>query len=105
MSASAITSRALSQGRIALRGQPGSTTAYFQSRRLQSSQNKSPNDNKNNKSLPSASFKDLGASRTVKIVVFSFLAVAGTLETITWSKLLWAKFGPAKSEGDSASKN
>lgn len=43
----------------------------------------------------SFSFKDLGANRTVKVVVISVLMVFGTLESIFWIKFLWAKFGPS----------
>jgi hypothetical protein len=43
----------------------------------------------------SFSFKDLGANRTVKIVVITVLMIFGTLESIFWVKVLWAKFGPA----------
>jgi hypothetical protein len=46
-----------------------------------------------------ASFKDLGANRTVKIVVYSFLGVVATLESVAWTKLLWGKFGPGPKEG------
>jgi hypothetical protein len=49
-----------------------------------------------NPSFGGASFKDLGASRTVKIVVYSFLGVAATLETVAWTKFLYEKFGPSK---------
>jgi hypothetical protein len=47
-----------------------------------------------NPSFGSASFKDLGANRTVKIVVISFLSIMATVESIAWTKFLWGKFGP-----------
>ena len=47
-----------------------------------------------NPSFGAASFKELGASRTVKVVVYLAVGVMGTLETITYGKFLWAKFGP-----------
>ncbi|PMD19386.1 hypothetical protein NA56DRAFT_705555 [Hyaloscypha hepaticicola] len=50
-------------------------------------------------SFGGASFKDLGANRTVKIIVYSFLGTAATLESVAWTKFLWAKFGPAPKEG------
>lgn len=40
------------------------------------------------------SFKELGANRTVKIVVIIVLSIAVTVESVFWGKLLWAKFGP-----------
>jgi hypothetical protein len=52
-----------------------------------------------NPSFGGANFKDLGANRTVKIVVYSFLGVVATLESIAWMRFLWAKFGPAPKEG------
>ncbi|KAN0095875.1 hypothetical protein V8E51_016586 [Hyaloscypha variabilis] len=51
------------------------------------SQNQSP-------SMGGASFKDLGANRTVKVVVYVSLGVIATLESITWGKLIWRRFGP-----------
>jgi len=58
-----------------------------------------PGSSPPNPSFGGASFKDLGANRTVKIVVYSFLGVAATLESIAWTKFLWAKFGPAPKGG------
>jgi hypothetical protein len=49
-----------------------------------------------NPSFGAANWKELGGSRTVKIVVITALTIAGTVETIFWTKVLWAKFGPAK---------
>ncbi|KAE8440700.1 hypothetical protein EG329_006786 [Mollisiaceae sp. DMI_Dod_QoI] len=97
MGALALTRRALSQRRVPSHAHRGAT-AYFQSRRTKSSHH----DPSKNPSIPSASFKDLGASRTVKIVVVTFLAIAGTMETIAWTKFLWMKFG-ASADGDSDS--
>ncbi|KUJ19593.1 uncharacterized protein LY89DRAFT_717066 [Mollisia scopiformis] len=91
MGFSALTRRTLSRKPLNLRSYR-KPPAYFQSRRAKSSQKNTSN---HNEPLPSANFRDLGASRTVKIVVFTFLAIAGTLEMITWTKLLWAKFGPS----------
>lgn len=47
-----------------------------------------------NPSYLTFSFDGLGASRGVKVVVIAGLTVLGTMETIFWSKLLWAKFSP-----------
>lgn len=44
------------------------------------------------------SLKELGANRTVKIVVIIALTIGGTAETIFWAKMLWAKFGPGEKE-------
>ncbi|KAH8784518.1 hypothetical protein F5882DRAFT_439367 [Hyaloscypha sp. PMI_1271] len=52
-----------------------------------------------NPSFGSASFKDLGANRTVKIVVYFSLGVIATVESVAWTKFLWAKFGPGAREG------
>lgn len=53
-----------------------------------------------NPSFGAASFKELGATRTVKIVVYIAVAIIGTAETFTWSKFLWAKFGPKKEDAE-----
>lgn len=51
-----------------------------------------------NPSYPTLSFKDLGASRTVKIVVIAGLSVIGTIESIFWAKVIWAKISPPPQE-------
>lgn len=43
---------------------------------------------------------ELGANRTVKIVVIMALMIAGTAESIFWGKLLWAKFAPEDGKED-----
>lgn len=48
-----------------------------------------------NPSYPTFSFQDLGANRTVKVIVIVCLTVFGTLESIFWAKFLWAKFSPS----------
>ncbi|PVH74844.1 hypothetical protein DL98DRAFT_519000 [Cadophora sp. DSE1049] len=53
-----------------------------------------------NPSFGAASFKELGATRTVKIVVYIAVVIIGTAETFTWSKFLWAKFGPKKEDAE-----
>jgi hypothetical protein len=65
------------------------------------STNPKPNPNSNSKpsqnqnpSMGGASFKDLGANRTVKVVIYISLGVIATLESVTWGKLLWRRFGP-----------
>ncbi|KAH8587456.1 hypothetical protein B0O99DRAFT_481996, partial [Bisporella sp. PMI_857] len=50
-----------------------------------------------------AKFSELGATKTVKVVVIICLCIAGTMETIFWTRVLWEKFGPAKGEGGGAS--
>ncbi|KAF7511318.1 hypothetical protein GJ744_004883 [Endocarpon pusillum] len=57
-----------------------------------------------NPSYPAFSFDGLGASRGVKVVVIAGLTVLGTMETIFWSKWLWAKFSPVP-EGESKFKD
>ncbi|OCK98803.1 uncharacterized protein K441DRAFT_654176 [Cenococcum geophilum 1.58] len=51
-----------------------------------------------NPSYPTVSFKDLGASRTVKIAVIASLSVIGTIESIFWAKVIWAKISPSPQE-------
>ncbi|KAH7419639.1 hypothetical protein BKA64DRAFT_699667 [Cadophora sp. MPI-SDFR-AT-0126] len=51
-----------------------------------------------NPSFGATSFKELGATRTVKIVVYTAVFIIGTAETFTWSKFLWAKFGPKEED-------
>jgi len=58
---------------------------------------KPPNQNQE---MPMAKFSELGASRTVKIVVIIVLTIGGTLETIFWAKIIWRKFFREKEEGE-----
>ncbi|KAF2806447.1 uncharacterized protein BDZ99DRAFT_466021 [Mytilinidion resinicola] len=51
-----------------------------------------------NPSFGGASLKELGATRTVKIVVIIALTIAGTAESIFWAKVLWAKFAPSSED-------
>jgi hypothetical protein len=55
---------------------------------------------------PSMSFKETfkGISRPAKIVVIVALTIGGTMETIFWAKVLWAKFGPEVEDEDEDSK-
>ncbi|KAJ8058193.1 hypothetical protein OCU04_012392 [Sclerotinia nivalis] len=43
-------------------------------------------------------FKDLGATKTVKWVVVVAISIAGTMETIFWTKVLMAKLGWGEGE-------
>lgn len=43
-----------------------------------------------------ASFKDLGASRTVKVVVYVSLGVIATVESVAWGRFLWGRFGAGR---------
>lgn len=47
---------------------------------------------------PSFSLHDLGANRTVKVVVMASLSIIATMESIFWTKVGWAKFGPNKGD-------
>lgn len=60
---------------------------------------KPASDSPRNPSLKAVSFKDLGASCTVKVVVIVCLSIIGTMESITWGSLLWAKFTLSAEEG------
>lgn len=44
--------------------------------------------------LPHFSMNDLGASSTVKIVVYTMLGIMGTVETYAYGKWAWYKWGP-----------
>ena len=34
-------------------------------------------------------------NRSTRAIVMTFLVIYGTFESIFWTRLLWAKFGPA----------
>ncbi|KAF3934140.1 hypothetical protein ABW20_dc0101000 [Dactylellina cionopaga] len=75
------------------------------SRRPLSTQKSTPNNPNQHQEvsneMPKISWKDLGASRTVKIVVIIALSIIGTMETIFYFKMFMRKFFPEKgSEGE-----
>jgi hypothetical protein len=43
-------------------------------------------------------FSELGANRTVKIVVYIAVGIIGTAETYAWGRFLWGKYGPQQGE-------
>ena len=49
---------------------------------------------------PSFSLEDLGANRTVRVVVMASLSIIATMESLFWIKVAWAKFGPSKEDGN-----
>jgi hypothetical protein len=51
------------------------------------------------------SFENLGANRTTKVVVIVCLTVAGTIESILWVKVLWAKISPSPKEESNPERN
>jgi hypothetical protein len=51
-----------------------------------------------NPSYPVFSFEGLGANRTIKVVVIACLTVVGTMESIFWAKVLWAKISKSPEE-------
>ncbi|KAK6340380.1 hypothetical protein TWF730_002140 [Orbilia blumenaviensis] len=62
-----------------------------------SSQRPMPNPNQGQEvshEMPKVNWKDLGASRTVKIVVIVALSIVGTMETIFYFKLFMRRFFP-----------
>jgi len=59
------------------------------------STNPKPSSNQN-PSMGGASFKDLGASRTVKVVVYVSLGVIATVESVAWGRFLWGRFGAGR---------
>ena len=48
---------------------------------------------------PSFSLQDLGANRTVRVVVVASLSIIATMESMFWIRVGWAKFGQSKEEG------
>ncbi|KAF2843211.1 hypothetical protein M501DRAFT_994067 [Patellaria atrata CBS 101060] len=59
-----------------------------------------------NPELPSFSFKDLGATKTVRYVVIVAIAIGATIESIFWVKVGWRWLYPAQediTESESAS--
>jgi hypothetical protein len=54
-----------------------------------------------NPPYPAFSFRDLGASRKVKFFVIACVAVVGTIESVFWVKVAWAKLGPSPEKGRS----
>ena len=69
-----------------------STKSEHQAVRTNSAPPKTPTN-------PSFSLQDLGANRTVKVVVMASLSIIATMESIFWIKVGWAKFGPNKGDG------
>lgn len=51
--------------------------------------------------VPKVSFRDLGATRTVKIVIIVAICIAGTAETVTYSLWIWRYFYPPKEKANS----
>jgi hypothetical protein len=51
------------------------------------------------------SFENLGTNRTTKVVVIVCLTVAGTIESIFWVKVLWAKISPSPKEESNPERN
>jgi hypothetical protein len=51
-----------------------------------------------NPSYPAFSFEGLGANRTIKVAVIACLTVVGTIESIFWTKALWAKISKSTEE-------
>ena len=68
------------------------------SRNYLSTDSKSNSDKASSKTnpgeLPKFSLLDLGASPTVKFVVYLSLGIIGTLETYAYGKWAWHKWGP-----------
>jgi hypothetical protein len=51
-----------------------------------------------NPSYPAFTFQSLGAGRKVKFFIIACLAVVGTIESVFWVNVLWAKFSPSSTE-------
>lgn len=47
----------------------------------------------NNPDMPTARFSELGATRTVRVVVIVVVSVLATIETVFWLRVGWARFG------------
>lgn len=50
-----------------------------------------------NPEMPKISFKDLGMTSTVKIVVYGAVGILGTMESIFYGQMIWRWY---KGEGD-----
>ena len=50
-------------------------------------------------SHPKFTLRDLGANRAAKATVLVCLSILGTMETVFWAKVLWAKMGWGVAEG------
>ncbi|KAL2064473.1 hypothetical protein VTL71DRAFT_4967 [Oculimacula yallundae] len=57
-----------------------------------------------NPSFGAAPMSELGATSTVKIVVYVAISIMATVETFTWAKFLWAKFGRVEEDEVEAEK-
>ena len=55
----------------------------------------SPSQNPSNAAF---SFESLGANRTIKVIIIGCLTVVGTIESLFWAKVLWAKISPSSVE-------
>jgi len=77
---------------------PCQTFSFSTSRNLYKPTSEKPKSQ--NPSSPMSKLTELGANRTVKIVVIMALMIAGTAESIFWGKLLWAKFAPEDGKED-----
>ena len=67
----------------------------FSTQKLSPSPSPSPNHGQEvSHEMPKINWKDLGASRAVKIVVIIALSIVGTMETIFYVKLFMKKFFP-----------
>jgi hypothetical protein len=62
------------------------------------SANTSPKSDSTNPTYPAFSLQGLGMSKPIKIVVIAILTVFGTMESVFWAKLLWAKISPPAAE-------
>jgi hypothetical protein len=99
----------MSAPHIAWKSIPNSISALSQSSRSTlSSQRAAFSTSKNDKpqktppsgnpSYPAFSFEGLGANRTIKVTVIACLTVVGTIESIFWAKVLWAKMSKSPEE-------
>ena len=50
--------------------------------------------------LPGFSMKDLGASRAVKVAVYTVIGIIATLETMTWCTWGWSYLYPPAERGE-----
>lgn len=71
--------------------------SMFSSQKIDDKTDKSKQSSQN-PSHPAFSFEGLGISPKLKIVVLGAIAVIGTMETIFWVKLGWAKISPSSEE-------
>jgi hypothetical protein len=103
-----LRSRCLHRQQLSLRSHSRLPQREFRLRQVHMPSQKPPQTNSKqtisksstNPSYGSLSFRDLGASRAVKITVIVALCIFGIAETVFYVRAAWQYFVPVKSEDD-----